>query len=70
LESKTIKVIKSLIIDEPLGYGEKYIQDLSDSENRLKYIAIEAQEELNEDNNGHTILKNEAVKGIKDMRRK
>ena len=39
-------------------------------ENLLKHIAIEAEEELNEDDKGPTILKGEIVKAIKDMRRK
>ena len=41
-----------------------------DSENRPQDIAIEAQDELNEDDKGHTILKSEIIKAIKDMRRK
>ena len=35
-----------------------------------KNIEIEAEEELNEDDKGPTILKSEIVKAIKDMRRK
>ena len=41
-----------------------------DSENCPKDIAIEADEELDEDDKGRTILKSEVVKAIKDMRRK
>ena len=41
-----------------------------DSENRPKVIAIEAEEQLDEDDKGPTILKSEVVKAIKDMRRK
>ena len=41
-----------------------------DSENRPKDIAIEAEDELDEDDKGPTILKSEIVKAIKDMRRK
>ena len=40
-----------------------------DSENCSKAIAIEAEEELDEDDKGPTIVKSEVVKGIKDMRR-
>ena len=43
---------------------------MSDSENCPKDIAIEAEEELEEDDKGPTILKSEVVKDIKDMRRK
>ena len=41
-----------------------------DSEIRPKYIAIEAEDELDEDDKGPTTLKSEIVKAIKDMRRK
>ena len=41
-----------------------------DSEKRPQDIAIEAQDELDEDEKGPTILKSEIVKAIKDMRRK
>ena len=44
-----------------LGIWEKYIQDLYDSENRPQEIAIETKEELDEDDNGPTILKSELV---------
>ena len=47
-----------------------YIQYLYDSENRPKDIAIEAEDELDEDDKEPTILKSEIVKSIKDMRRK
>ena len=47
-----------------------YIQDLYDLGNCLKDIAIEAEEELDEDVKGPTILKSEVVKPIKDMQRK
>jgi Reverse transcriptase (RNA-dependent DNA polymerase). len=43
---------------------------LYDLENRPQVIAIEAEDELDEDDNGPTILKSEVVKAIKDMRRK
>jgi hypothetical protein len=43
---------------------------LYDSENRPKDIAVESEEELNEDDKGPTILKSEVVKVIKDMQRK
>ena len=52
-----------------LRIWEKYIQNLYDSENRPKDIAIEAEDELDEDDKGPTILKSEVVKAIKDMRR-
>ena len=38
--------------------------------NTAKDIAIHAEEELDEDGNGHTILKSEVVKAIKYIRRK
>ena len=41
-----------------------------DSENRPKDNAIEAEDELDEDDKEPTILKSEVVKAIKDMRRK
>ena len=41
-----------------------------DSENCPKDIAIEAEEELDEDDKGLTILISEVVKAIKNMRRK
>ena len=53
-----------------LRIWEKYIQDLYDSENRLKDISIKTEEELYEDDKGSTILKSEVVKAIKDIRRK
>jgi hypothetical protein len=53
-----------------LGIWEKYIQDLYDSENRPKDIAIEVEDELDEDDKEPIILKSEIVKAIKDMRRK
>ena len=37
---------------------------------KSKYVAIEAEEELDEDDKGSTILKSLVVKVIKDMRRK
>jgi hypothetical protein len=43
---------------------------LYDSENCPKYIGIEAEDELDEDEKGPTILKSEVVKAIKGMRRK
>jgi hypothetical protein len=43
---------------------------LYDSENRPKDIAIEAEEELDEDDKGPTILKSEVLNAIKDMRRR
>ena len=46
-----------------------YIQDLYDSENHPKDIAIEAGEELNEHGKEPTVLKSEEVKAIKDMQR-
>ena len=49
---------------------EIYMIGLYDSENRPQDIAIEAEEELDEDDKGPTILKREVVKAIKDMRRK
>ena len=51
-----------------LRIWEKYILDLFDSENRPKYIAVDAKEELNEDDKGTFILQNEVVKDFKDMR--
>jgi hypothetical protein len=39
------------------------------SENRPQDIAIEAEDELDENDEGPTILKSEIVKAIKDMRR-
>ena len=53
-----------------LRIGEKCIQDLCDSENRLEDIAIQAEEDLDEDDKGPTTLKIEVVQAIKDMRRK
>ena len=53
---------------QALRIWEKYIQNLYDSENRSQDIAIEAQDELDEDDKGPTILKSEIA--IKDMRRK
>ena len=50
--------------------GKKYIQILYDLENRPKDIAIEAEDELDEDDKGPTIIKSLIVKAIKDMRRK
>ena len=41
------------------------MQDLYNSENHPKCIAIEAEEELYEDGNGHTVLKSEVVKPLK-----
>ena len=41
-----------------------------DSKNRPQDIKIEAEEKLDEDEKGHTILKSEIVKAIKDMQRK
>ena len=41
-----------------------------DSVNPLKDIAIKAEEELDEDGKGPTIIRSEVVKAIKDMRRK
>jgi hypothetical protein len=52
---------------QALRIWEKYIQDLYDSENRPKDIAIKAEEEQHEDDIGPTILKSEIVKAIKDM---
>jgi hypothetical protein len=43
---------------------------LYDSENSPKDIAIEVEEELNEDDKGPTILKNVVLKPTKDMQRK
>jgi hypothetical protein len=43
---------------------------LYDSENCPQDKAIEAEDELDEDDKGPTILKSEVVKAIKDMRRK
>jgi len=43
---------------------------LYDSENRPQNVAIEAEDELDEDDKGPTILKSEVVKAIKDMQRK
>ena len=40
-----------------LRIWEKYIQDLYDQENRTQDIAIEAEDEQDEDNKGPTILK-------------
>jgi hypothetical protein len=45
----------------------KYIQHLYDSENRPKYIAIEAEYELDEDDKGPTIHKSEIIKAIKNV---
>ena len=42
---------------QALWIWEKYIQDLYDSENRPQGIAIEAEDELDEDDKGPTILK-------------
>ena len=53
-----------------LRIWEKYIQDLYDSEICPKYIAFEAEVELDEDDKRPTILKSDIVKAIKDMRRK
>ena len=47
-----------------------YIQNLYDSENCPKDIAIEAEDELDEHDKGPAILKSEVVKAIKDMQRK
>ena len=52
---------------QALRKWEKYIQDLNDSENLPKDIAIEAEDELDEDDKGLIILKSEVVKAIKDM---
>ena len=41
-----------------------------DSKNRPKDIAIEAEEKLNEDDKGSTMLKSKELKAIKGMRRK
>ena len=41
-----------------------------DLDNRPKDVAIEAEDELDEDDKGPTILKSEVVIAIKDMRRK
>jgi hypothetical protein len=43
---------------------------LYDSENCPQDIAIEAEDKLDENDKGPTILKSEVVKAIKDMRRK
>jgi hypothetical protein len=43
---------------------------LYDSENRLKYIAIEAEQEMDEDDKGPIILKREAIKAIKTCEEK
>ena len=43
---------------------EKYIQELYDSKNCPKDIAIEAEEELDDDN-GPNILKSEVVRPLK-----
>ena len=56
-------------IRRALRIWEEYIQDLYDSEN-LKDISIEAEDELNEDDKGNTILKREVVKALKDIRRR
>ena len=78
LGGRTSKSIRTLGIEDNQGnivtdhrrvlrIWEKYIQDLYDSENRPQDIAIEAQDELDEDDKGPTILKSEIVKAIKDM---
>ena len=77
LGGRTNKAIRTFGIEDNLGnivtdhqqalrIWEKYIQD---SENRLKDMAIEAEDELDEDDKGPTILKSEIVKVIKDMQR-
>ena len=44
---------------------ENYVQDLYDSENRPKLIAIETEEELNKDDKRPTILKREVLEALK-----
>ena len=66
LGGRTSKVIRFGIEDnqsnivtdhrKALRIWEKYIQDLYDSENCPKDIAIEAEEELDENDKGPTIL--------------
>jgi hypothetical protein len=41
---------------QALRIWEKYIQDIYDSENHPNEIAFEAEEEMNEDDKGPTIL--------------
>ena len=48
----------------------KYIDYLYDSEDCPKDIAIETEDELDEDDKEPIMLKSEIVKAIKDMRRK
>ena len=60
LELKTTKATQSLTIDKPLGYGKNI--DLYDSENCPKGIAVEAEDELDEDDKGPNIVKIEVVK--------
>jgi len=55
---------------QALRIWEKHRQDLYNLENRPKDIAIEAEEELDEDDKGPTIHKSEVVKAIKDIQRK
>jgi hypothetical protein len=43
---------------------------LYDSENHSQDIEIEAEDKMDEDEKGPTILKSEVIKAIKDMRRK
>ena len=52
-----------------LRIWEKYIQDLYDSENSPLDIAIEAQDELDEDDKGPAPLKSEVIKAIQSMQR-
>ena len=81
LRGRTSKAIRTfgieknqsnIVIDhrQALRIWEKYIQDLYDLENCPKDNAIEAEEELNENCKGPTILKSEVVNAIKDLRRK
>jgi hypothetical protein len=81
LGGRTSKAVRTLGIEDNQGniitdhrqtlriWG-KYIQNLYDLDNRPKDVAIEAEDELDEDNKGPTILKSEVVKATKDMRRR
>ena len=44
--------------------GKIYIQDLYDLENRPQDIVIEAEDELDEDDKGPTVLKSKKVKVV------
>ena len=71
MESKTTKLAYSLFVDKPLGHRKNiYNIYMTRKIAKKKNIEIEAEEELNEDDKGPTILKREMAKAIKDMTRK